>query len=69
MFGVAMAMQVKELLSSYNLLDKLITYVKDEGGNLSTLVRAFTFVVSCGPLAFVIPWQGSHSGHVFSKKC
>jgi hypothetical protein len=37
MFGVAMATQVKELLSSYNILDKLITYVKDKGGNLSTL--------------------------------
>jgi hypothetical protein len=37
MFGVAMATQVKELLSSYNLLEKLITYVKDEDDNLSTL--------------------------------
>jgi len=33
--GVIMAMQVKDLLASYNLLDKLVAYVKDEGGNLS----------------------------------
>jgi hypothetical protein len=35
--GVAMAAQVKDLLSSYSLCDKLIAYVKDEGDNLSTL--------------------------------
>jgi hypothetical protein len=28
---------VKYLLSSYNLLDKLVAYVEDKGGNLSTL--------------------------------
>jgi hypothetical protein len=36
MFGVAMEVHFKDLLSLYNLLDKLITYVKDEGGNLFT---------------------------------
>jgi hypothetical protein len=38
MFRVAMVVQMKELLSLYNLLDKLMAYVKDEGGNFSTLV-------------------------------
>jgi hypothetical protein len=28
---------VKDLMSSYNFLDKLIPYVKYEGGNLSSL--------------------------------
>jgi len=56
MFRVPIVAQVKELLSSYNLLDKLIAYVKDEGGNLSTLVRALISVVSCGPLALVVFW-------------
>jgi hypothetical protein len=36
MFGVAMEAHLKDLFSLYNLLDKLIAYVKDEGGNLST---------------------------------
>jgi hypothetical protein len=35
-FGVVMVAQVKDLMSLYNLLDKLIVYVKDEGGNTST---------------------------------
>jgi hypothetical protein len=37
MSRIIMARQMKKLLSSYNLLDKLIAYVKDKGGNLSTL--------------------------------
>jgi hypothetical protein len=50
MSGVAMVVQVKDLLSSYNLLDKLIVYVKDEDDNLSTLGQVLTSVVSYGPL-------------------
>ncbi len=50
MFGVAMVVQVKDLLSLYNLLDKLIVYVKDKGGNLSTLGQVVTSIVSYGPL-------------------
>jgi hypothetical protein len=46
-FEVAMAAQVKKLLSSYNLLDKLIAYVKDKGGNMSTHAKALSYVVSC----------------------
>jgi hypothetical protein len=69
MSGVAMIVQVKELLSSYNLLYKLIAYVKDEGGNLSTLAQALTFMVSCGPFALVVFWQGSSFGHAFNKTC
>jgi hypothetical protein len=32
-----MAMQVRDLLASYNLLKKPVACMKDEGGNLSTL--------------------------------
>jgi hypothetical protein len=31
-----MELHFKDLFSLYNLLDKLIAYVKDEGGNLSS---------------------------------
>jgi hypothetical protein len=68
-FGVAMATQVKYFLSLYNLLNKLITYVKDESGNLYTLAQALTSVFSCGPLGLTIPWQGSCFGHAFNKTC
>jgi hypothetical protein len=56
MSQVAMVAQMKKLLSSYNLLYKLIAYVKDEGGNFSALVWALTSMVSCGPLALVVLW-------------
>jgi hypothetical protein len=35
--GVAMVAHVKDLLSPYSLFNKLIAYVKDKNGNLSTL--------------------------------
>jgi hypothetical protein len=53
-FGVVMATQVKELLSCYDLLDKLIAYVKDKGSNLSNLVRALSSMVNCAPLKFAL---------------
>jgi hypothetical protein len=40
-----MVAQVKDFLSLYNLLNKLIIYVQAEGGNLSTFARAFTSVI------------------------
>jgi hypothetical protein len=51
-FRVTMVAQVK-LLSSYNLLHKLITHMKDEASNLSALAKALSFVVSCAPLKLV----------------
>ncbi len=66
MFKVIMATQVKDLLSLYNWLNKLITYVKDESGNLSTFAQVFTSVFSCGLLGFTIPLQGSCFGHAFN---
>ncbi len=52
----AMVVKVKDLLSSKNLLDKLITYVKEVGDSLSTtLTQPFILIVSCGLLGFAIP--------------
>ncbi len=51
---IAMVAQVKDLLALDNLLEKLVAYVKDEGGNLSTLAQALTYVVSCTLVAFLV---------------
>jgi hypothetical protein len=51
--GVAMAVQFKDLLAWYNLLDKVITYVKDKGSNLNTFVMALTNILSCA--LFLLP--------------
>jgi hypothetical protein len=45
-----MVVQVKDFLSLYNLLEKLIVYVKEESGNLSTLGQVLTSIVSYGLL-------------------
>jgi len=58
---------MKELLSSYNLLDKLIIYVKEKGGNLSTHARSLSYVDNYALLKYVAPWQGSCFGHAFNK--
>jgi hypothetical protein len=58
-----------DLISSYNLLDTLMTYVKDEDGNFSTLTQAFNSMVTCIPLRFITPSQVSYFGHAFSKGC
>jgi len=54
-FEIAMVAQVNDLLSSYNFLNKLITYVKDEGGNLSTFTQVLILIISCGFLGLGIP--------------
>jgi hypothetical protein len=54
-FEVAMVAQVNDILSSYNFLNKLITYVKDEGGNLSTFTQVLILIISCGFLGLGIP--------------
>jgi len=51
-----MVAQVKDLLSSYNLLDKLITYVKDKDGQYVHLCISSYFNCSCGLLGLVVPW-------------
>ncbi len=53
---VVVVAHVKDLLSSYNILEKLIVHVKDEGGNLSTFTQVFTLIVNCGPSRLAIPW-------------
>jgi hypothetical protein len=64
-----MANQIKVLLDSFGLLDKVIAYVKDEGSNLSTLTSALTSVVTCSPLQLTSSFVGSCFGHAMSKAC
>jgi len=44
--SVPMANQVKSLLDSFGLLDKVIAYVKNEMFNVNILTFALTFIVS-----------------------
>jgi hypothetical protein len=46
---------MKEVFQFLFLLNKTITYMKDERNNLSILARALTFGVACAPLALKAP--------------
>jgi hypothetical protein len=58
---------VQKILSFYNLFNKVVEYVKDEEGNLSTLAKTLTSIEICTPLAFEVPWQSNCFGHAFNK--
>ncbi len=64
---VIMAMQVKDFLSFYNLLEKLIPHVKEEGDNLLTLAWIFPSIVNYTFMAFLVCWQGLCLDYAFSK--
>jgi len=68
-FGAAFVKQMKVLLAKFNLTNKVIAYVKDEGFTLNSLKTAFTFIVSCEPLQLVQPFASVYFGHVTSKIC
>jgi hypothetical protein len=65
--SATMANQVKSLLDSFDLIDKVIAYVKDEGSNLNTLTSALTSIVSCSTFQLACPFVRSCFGHVMSK--
>ncbi len=60
---------MKVLLIKFNLTNKVIVYVKDEGINLNFLTIDFIFIVSCEPLQLPQPFVGFCFGHVMSKAC
>jgi len=41
-----MVLQLKDLFTQFDLCDKVIAYVKDEGANLDTLTNVLTRIVS-----------------------
>jgi hypothetical protein len=61
--NATMANQVKKLLHSLHLLDKVIVYVKNEGSNLSILTFALIYVVYCSTIQLACPFVGSCFRH------
>jgi len=64
--NATMANQVKKLLYSFHLLDKIIAYVKNEGSNLGTLIFGFIYVVYCSAIQLACPFIGSCFRHAMS---
>jgi hypothetical protein len=62
-----MVLQLKDLFTRFDLCDKVITYVKDEGANLNILTNVLIRIVSYVPLMLPQPYAGNCFGHVMSK--
>ncbi len=63
----ALVKDLINLLNKYDLMKKIITYVKDEIFNLNIMTPTIKFVVSCDILSLTKSFQGSCFGHAFSK--
>jgi len=64
-----MDLQVNEVLTKHGFNAQVITYVKDEGGNLSTKTNVLTTIISCEVLGLTTPFVGACWGHAISKCC
>jgi hypothetical protein len=66
--GAALAMEVKELLNSFNLINKIIAFVVDDADSrLSSLTGALFPMVLWAPLQQPEPFARTCFGHVMSK--
>jgi hypothetical protein len=66
-FGSAMALQVNEMLAKHGFNAWVITYVKDERSNISTMTIVLTFIVSCEMLGMATPFVGLCWRHVIAN--
>lgn len=62
-----MAIQLKDLMTQFNLCDKVIMYVKDEHANLNTLITTLMKIVSCTPFMLLMPYSITRYGHAMPK--
>ncbi len=63
----SIALQLIEVLAKHGFNVGVIVYVKDEGGNFSTIISTLVFVVSCEVLGLTIPFVKTYWGHVYVK--
>ncbi len=68
-FGAILTKQVKILLVEFNLTNKVIMYVKDEGTNLNFLTTTLTSIVLCKLLQLPQPFVNFCFRQVMSKAC
>jgi hypothetical protein len=60
---------VNDLLAKHGINVHVITYVKDEGGDFSTMISILTFVVFREVLGLSTPFVGTCWGHAILKCC
>jgi hypothetical protein len=65
--GQALARNLKELLDSYGLNNKIIAYVKDEGLGLNSMTTTLKLIINHEVLGLKKSSNGTCFGHAFSK--
>ncbi len=60
---------LNEIFAKLELNVQVITYVKDEGGNISTMTQVLIYIISCEGLGLAQPFVGSCWGLAMSKFC
>jgi len=63
----ALATNLTKLLNQYGLRKKNITYVKDEGSNLTIMTNALKLIVKCEVLGLDESFQTTCFGHNFLR--
>lgn len=67
--GFALVEVVKCMLQPFQLVDKVVAYVKDDSSNLATLVASLSSMVTYRPFGMALPHVGTCFGHAMSKAC
>jgi hypothetical protein len=65
--GITIVEQMKDLVGSFGLLNKVIAFVKDKGANLRTMTTTLKSIVFCAMLDLPTPFPRTCWGHVMSK--
>ncbi len=68
-YGATFVEIVKPFLVQFQLANKVLIYVKDEGSNLNIVENAHSTTTSCKFLELKKPFTCTYFGHVMSKVC
>ncbi len=68
-FGVALVKIVKPLIIQFQLVDKVLVYVKNKDSNFNTLENVLSITTSCKLLELEKPFIGTYFDHVMNKVC
>jgi len=67
--GQTLTINLIELLDSNELKREIVTYVKDEGFYLNTMITSLKSIINCDVLGLKESLQGTCFNHAFSKVC
>lgn len=68
-FGVVLVKIVKPFIIQFQLVDKVLVYVKNKDSNLNALENVLSITTSCKLLKLEKPFDGTYFDHVMSKVC